>query len=253
MDWDAPAIVLDARPYGEGDAVATVMTEEHGLHRGLARGGGSRAQAALWQPGNLAQVRWVARLTDQLGSFSAEMIHPGAASVMDDALALAMLASVCAVAEGALPEREQHTRVFHGLVHLVARLPLGAAMLNDLILWETLLLAELGYGLDLTTCAVTGATTGLAFVSPRTGRAVTEAAAGVWKSRLLRLPCFLAGGTTATAADWRDGLALTGHFLARDTFGAQHRPLPQARRMLYDRVAALANESGTTSESNDAG
>ena len=80
MDWEAPAIVLDARPYGEGDAIATVMTEEHGLHRGLARGGGSRAQAALWQPGNLVQVRWVARLADQLGSFSAEMIHAGAAA-----------------------------------------------------------------------------------------------------------------------------------------------------------------------------
>ncbi len=133
MDWDAPAIVLDARPFNEGDAIATVMTEEHGLHRGLARGGASRAQAGLWQPGNLVQVRWVARLSDQLGSFSAEMIHAGAAFVIDDPLALAMLSAVCAVAEGALPEREPHPRVFHGLVHLVARLPRGAAMLNDLI------------------------------------------------------------------------------------------------------------------------
>ena len=201
MDWDAPAIVLDARPFGEGDAIATVMTEEHGLHRGLARGGASRAQAGLWQAGNLVQVRWVARLSDQLGSFSAEMIHAGAAFVMDDPLALAMLSSLCAVAEGALPEREPHPRVFHGLVHLVARLPRGAVMLNDLILWETVLLAELGYGLDLTSCALTGETTGLAFVSPRTGRAVTEAAAGIWKSRLLRLPDFLAGGITDDTAD----------------------------------------------------
>jgi DNA repair protein RecO (recombination protein O) len=143
--------------------------------------------------------------------------------------------------------------VFHGLVHLVPRLPQGTAMLNDLILWETALLADLGYGLDLASCAVTGETAGLAFVSPRTGRAVTEAAAGLWKSRLLRLPNFLAGGDTAEPADWRDGLALTGHFLARDAFGAQHRPLPQARQMLYDRVAALAGESGTTSEGSDAG
>ena len=253
MDWEAPAIVLDARPYGEGDAVATVMTEDHGLHRGLARGGASRAQAALWQPGNLAQVRWVARLADQLGSFSAEMIHAGAASVMDDALALAMLSSACAVAEGALPEREPHPRVFHGLVRLVAHLPRGAVMLSDLIRWETVLLSDLGYGLDLSACAVTGETSGLAFVSPRTGRAVTEAAAGIWKERLLRLPPFLAGDTAATPADWRDGLALTGHFLARDAFGAQHRPLPRARQMLYDRVAALADESTTTPEGSDAG
>jgi len=119
-------------------------------------------------------------------------------------------------------------------------------MLNDLIVWETALLADLGYGLDLTSCAVTGETSGLAYVSPRTGRAVTEAGAGIWTSRLLRLPGFLAGGSTAarlaptlpaptrlaptlpapTRLIGADGLALTGHFLARDAFGTQHRPLP---------------------------
>jgi DNA repair protein RecO (recombination protein O) len=249
MDWDAPAIILAARPFGEGDVIATVMTEEHGLHRGLARGGGARAQAGLWQPGNLAQVRWLARLSDQLGSFSGEMIHAGAALAMDDPLALAMLSAACAVAEGALPEREPHPRAFHGLVHLIAHLPRGAVMLSELIRWEALLLAELGYGLDLAACAVTGATVGLAFVSPRTGRAVTADAAGTWKDRLLRLPVFLTGGNAAEAADWRDGLALTGHFLARDAFGHHHRPLPRARTMLYDRVAALAAES----ETRDAG
>ena len=108
MEWEAPAIVLDARPHGEGDAVAAVMTEAHGVHRGLARGGTSRARAALWQPGNLVQVRWVARLSDQLGSFTAEMVHPAAALAMDDPLALAMLSAACAVAEGAMPEREPH-------------------------------------------------------------------------------------------------------------------------------------------------
>src|SRR5665213_4110813 len=151
MDWDAPAIVLDARPFGEGDAIATVMTEEHGVHRGLARGGASRGQAGLWQPGNLAQVRWVARLSDQLGSFSGEMIHAGAAHVLDDALALAMLSAACAVAEGALPERQPHPRAFHGLVQLIAHLPQGPDRLTDLIRWETLLLSDLGYGLDLAT------------------------------------------------------------------------------------------------------
>ena len=240
MDWDAPAIILHARPFGESDAIVTVMTEGHGLHRGLARGGGSRAQTALWQPGNLAQVRWVARLADQLGSFSGELIHAGAAQAMDDPLALAMLSAACAVAEGALPEREPHPRAFHALVRLVARLPQGPDMLTEQIRWEAILLADLGYGLDLTSCAVTGETAGLAFVSPRTGRAVTRAAAGVWENRLLRLPAFLAGGNAAEPRDWHDGLVLTGHFLARDAFGAQHRPLPLARQMLLDRVAALA-------------
>jgi DNA repair protein RecO (recombination protein O) len=243
MEWEAPAIVLDARPYNEGDAIVTVMTQEHGLHRGLARGGSARGRAALWLSGNFVQVRWVARLADQLGSFSGELVHAGAALVLDDPLALAMLSAVCAVAEGALPERQPHERVFDGMLPLLARLPGGAPMLTDLVRWETVLLAELGYGLDLSACAVTGATAGLAFVSPKTGRAVTAAAAGVWQPRLLALPRFLVGGNAATAADWRDGLRLTGHFLARDAFGHQHRPLPQARRMLYDRVARLADES----------
>lgn len=249
MDWEAPAIVLDARPYGESGAIVTVMTEAHGVHRGLARGGASRTQASLWQPGNLAQVRWVARLSDQLGSFSGELVYAGAAQVMDDPLPLAMLASLCAVAEGALPERESHPNVFAGLLHLIAHLPQGASLLSDVVRWELALLAELGYGLDVTRCAVSGETAGLAFVSPKTGRAVTTAAAGTWQARLLRLPSFLAGGNTAAAADWRDGLALTAHFLARDAFGQQHRPLPTARQMLYDRVAALAAES----EDGDAG
>src|SRR6185503_11946493 len=233
MDWDAPAIVLDARPYGEGDAIATVMTAEYGAHRGLARGGAARAHSAVWQRGNLVHVRWVARLADQLGSFTAELVHPGAALAMDDALALAMLSASCAVAEGALPEREPHARVFDGLLHLIARLPEGSVMLADLVRWEATLLADLGYGLDLTGCAVTGETGGLAFVSPKTGRAVSTAGAGVWASRLLRLPAFLLGGTDATPPDWRDGLRLTGHFLERDAFGHHHRPLPPARQMLY--------------------
>jgi len=249
MEWDAAAIVLDARPYGEGDAIATVMTAEHGAHRGLARGGAARGRTAIWQRGNLVHVRWVARLAEQLGSFSAELVHPAAALAMDDALALAMLSAACAVAEGALPEREPHPRVFDGLLHLIAHLSWGAALLSDLVRWETILLAELGYGLDLARCAVTGETAGLAFVSPRTGRAVTAAGAGIWKERLLPLPAFLSGGNDAAPADWRDGLLLTGHFLERDAFGHHHQPLPTARRMLYDRVAALAAES----EQQDAG
>ena len=261
MEWEAPAIVLDARPHGEGDAVATVMTEEHGLHRGLARGGTARARVAVWLPGNLVQVRWMARLADQLGSFTAELVHPGAALAMQDALTNAMLSAACAVAAGAMPEREPHPRVFKGLLRLIAGLPQGASMLSELVQWEAVLLADLGYGLDLTRCAVTGETAGLAFISPRTGRAVTAAGAGAWSGRLLRLPAFLAGGNPPgaagddpageasvppTAADWRDGLALTGHFLARDAFGHHHRPLPAARQMLYDRVAALAAESEKT-------
>jgi DNA repair protein RecO (recombination protein O) len=250
MEWDAPAIVLDVRPFGEGDALATVMTEQHGAHRGLARGAQSRSRAAVWQPGNLVQARWVGRLADQLGSFSAEMIHPAAATVMDDALALAMLTAACSVAEGAQPEREPHPRVFDGLLHLLAGLPKGPAVLADQIRWEAVLLAELGYGLDLTRCAVTGAESGLAFVSPRTGRAVSAQGAARWESRLLPLPSLLLGDGEGSPGEWRDGLRLTGHFLARDAFGLHHRPLPAARVALSDRVADLAAEAELEIDTN---
>ena len=233
MEWEAPGIVLDARLYGEGDAVAAVMTEAHGVHRGLVRGGFSRARAAVWQAGNLVQVRWVARLAEQLGNFTGELVHPTAALVMDDPLALAALSSACAVAEGALPEREAHPRVFDGLLSLTARAGAGRADIAALVRWEAVLLGDLGYGLDLSG-------TDLAFVSPRTGRGVSRATAAAWAPRLLPLPAFLLADSPGTPAEWRDGLRLTGHFLERDAFGHHHRPLPAARIALYHRVADLA-------------
>ncbi len=242
MEWEAPGIVLAARGYGEGDALATVLTERHGAHRGLARGGASRGRAATWQPGNLVQVRWVGRLADQLGSFTAELVHPGAALAMDDGLALAMLASCCAVAEGALIEREPHPQVFAGLLRLITRLSAPAAVLPDLVRWEAALLTELGYGMDLASCALTGVTDGLAWVSPRTGHAVAADAAGPWQGRLLPLPRFLLDTAPASLAECQDGLRLTGHFLARNVFGAHHRPLPPARDRLADLVERTARE-----------
>jgi DNA repair protein RecO (recombination protein O) len=178
------------------------------------------------------------------------MSHPAAALVMDDPLALAMLTAACSVAEGAQLEQEPHPRVFDGLVRLLARLPAGEAMLADYIRWEATLLTDLGYGLDLTSCAVTGAETGLEFVSPRTGRAVSAAGAGQWKSRLLRLPPLLLGEDPGDPSGWRDGLRLTGHFLARDAFGLHHRPLPDARQALYERVADLVAQTGVETDSD---
>jgi DNA repair protein RecO (recombination protein O) len=242
MEWEAPGIILDLRPLGEADCVATVMTEEHGAHRGLARGAQSRTRAALWQKGNLVQLRWIGRLSDQLGSLSAEMVHPTASTVMDDRLLLSMLTSACAVAEGALIEREPQPVVFDGLLHLLARLPVGETMLADLIRWELSLLTALGYGLDLSVCAVTGEATDLAGISPRTGRAVSVAAAGVWRDRLLPLPKFLISNQGGDIGQYAQGLRLTGHFLARDAFGHHHRPLPPPRQTLYDHVSALAQE-----------
>ena len=244
IEWEAPAIVLDARAYGEGDAVATVLTEAHGAHRGLARGGGSRRGSATWQAGNLVQARWAARLSDQLGSLRAEAVHQPAALVMDDPLLLGVLAAACAVAAGALPEREPHPRVFGGLLHLLATLGHGDGVMTDLVRWEAALLADLGYGLDLSSCAVTGEADDLPYVSPRSGRAVSAGGAGTFAARLLALPRFLRDESHPDdPAAWRDGLRLTGHFLGRDAFGHRHLPLPASRVALYDRVATLAETS----------
>jgi DNA repair protein RecO (recombination protein O) len=251
MEWSAPGILLSVRPFGEGDAIAATFTEAQGRHLGLAHGGQSRRHAATWQPGNLLQLRWVGRLADQLGSLTGELVHPAAAAAMDDPLALAMLTAACAVADGALPERDPHPRAFALLVQLVAALADPLAALPLLVRWEAALLTDLGYGLDLSRCALTGAAEELAFVSPRTGRAVAAAAAGQWRERLLKLPAFLRHDAPASLADLTDGLRLTGHFLARDAFGAHNRPLPQPRLALYDRVVHMTFPDSSEPEVND--
>ena len=240
LEWEGPAVVIGARPLGETGLVVTLLTEAMGRHAGLVRGGQSRAHSPTWQPGNLVEARWVARLADQLGNLTGEVVHAGAALAMDDALALGVLTAACAVAEGALPERQPHPRSFHGLVRLMVALARDAGGgPAALVRWEAVLLAELGYGLDLAACAVTGATEGLAWVSPRTGRAVSAAAGAAYADRLLPLPAFLLGEGDGSPAEWRDGLRLTGHFLERDAFGHLHRPLPGARHLLQERVDAM--------------
>lgn len=240
VEWQAPGVVVRAELFGEADMLAAIFTEDHGVYRGLARGGAARARRNVWQAGNLVEARWIARLADQLGSLSAELVHPAAALAMQGARPLALLSAACAVAEGALPEREPQQALFRGLLHLIVHIAEpGAAA--DLVLWESGLLTQLGYGLDLATCAVTGARDNLAFVSPKSGRAVSEEGAGLWRERLLKLPPFLGGvSIPPTAEHLAQGLRITGHFLARDVFGARHRPLPASRVALYERLVVEA-------------
>jgi len=185
----------------------------------------------------LISARWVARHAEQLGSLTGELVHPGAALAMDDRLNLAILNAACAVAAGALPEREPHPEAFAGLARLLAGINIEGAALPTLVLWELALLRELGFGLDFSVSAVAGDNDRLAFVSPRTGRAVSLSGAGAWADRLLKLPAFLLDGSDPDLADALDGLKLTGHFLARDVFGVRHRPLPPARERLYNLIS----------------
>jgi len=235
--WEDEAIVLAVRAHGEGHALASVLGRTQGHWRGHVRGGTARAGRGVWQQGNRLALGWSARLADQLGHFTGELSDAAAARAMDDAGALALLASACAVAEGALPEREPHPLAYHGLAALLERIGEGSALAPDYVRWEVALLAELGYGLDLSCCAVTGVVDDLAFASPRTGRAVSRAAAGPWQGRLLPLPPFLLGNAVVAEGDVASGLRLTAHFLARDVFGLRHLALPPARLRLADRFS----------------
>ncbi|RLL64108.1 DNA repair protein RecO [Paenirhodobacter hankyongi] len=239
MDWQDHGTILSTRPQGETSALIEVFTAAHGRHAGVVRGGASRKMAATLQPGSSVTVRWRARLEDQLGTFTVEPIA-SRAGAMSDRLALAGLSATCAMLAFTLPERAPHPALFAATEPLFA--VIGDAVPGwplDYLRWEMQLLDELGYGLDLGRCAVTGTREDLAFVSPRSGRAVSRAGAGDWAPRLLPLPACLLGQGPASWAEISDGLRLTGHFL--DRFAAEHgsRALPAARARL---IAALARQ-----------
>lgn len=244
-DWEAPALVLSAAPLGEANARVHVLTEENGLVRGVVYGARSRTGSALWQPGNVVKTRFQTRNTGAMPRLSGEMLYGCGFRLLDTPLALSMMQSVCVLADTVLPEGEPCPVLFAHTIRLLAFLGVDPVLseregLPQVVRWELALLADLGFGLDLSCCAVTGATTGLLYVSPRTGRAVTEEGAGAWKDRLLPLPQFLLGEEdTGTVADWLVGLQLTGYFLARDAYGQRHLPLPAARERLQMRVARL--------------
>lgn len=235
MEWHDSAVVLSSRPLGERDAVASLFTREHGRHPGLVRGGAGRRMAPVLQPGNDVAVTWHARLAEHLGSFTLEVGRARAALVLDSATRLAGLAAVCAMVEQCLPEREPHPRLFDGMAVLLGAIEAEGPWPALMVRFEVELLAELGFGLDLAQCAVTGSADDLTHVSPRTGRAVSAAAAAPYGDRLLRLPGFLLGAQAGNdePAELAAGFALTGHFIERQVLMPQGRRLPPARaRML---------------------
>ncbi|WBL33606.1 DNA repair protein RecO [Sinirhodobacter sp. HNIBRBA609] len=237
MDWHDRGTILSTRPHGETSAIVEVFTAEHGRHAGVVRGGASRKMAATLQPGHHVSLGWRARLEDHLGSFTIEPLR-SRAGAMSDRLALMGLNAVCAMLGFALPEREPHPRLYAATEPLFDVIGLAhEGWPVDYLQWEMALLEELGFGLDLSRCALTGGREDLAYVSPRTGRAVARRAAGDWAPRLLPLPQCLLGQGPATAAEIVQGLKLTGHFL--DLFAAEHsrRAPPEARNRLIDALA----------------
>jgi len=237
MEWTDQGIVLSARPHGEGGMVVVLLTHAHGRHAGFVPGGGSRRARPTWQLGNLVEVSWRARLAEQLGNFAGELREAHAARALDDAAQLAGLSAACAVLDAALPEREPHPAMFEGFSALLGALDHPGWPVIYVRL-ELGLLQELGFGLDLTKCAATGATEDLAYVSPRTGRAVSRDAAAPYKEKLIELPAFLStGGLPADNEELRKGLDLTAYFLERHVFWPHNKPLPAARARFMETLS----------------
>ncbi|MGB7269207.1 MAG: DNA repair protein RecO [Albidovulum sp.] len=240
MDWRDEGAVLSVRPHGESSAIIEVFTENHGRHAGVVRGGTSRRIAPLLQPGAQLDVNWRARLDDHIGAFTVEPIK-ARTGVLADRLALAGLNSICALLHFALPEREAHLPLYTRSITLLDALGQAPDWTLGYLHWELQLLEELGYGLDLTACAVTGSREDLAYVSPKTGRAVGRAAAGEWADRLLPLPLCLLGQGGANTAEITQGLITTGHFLThRLAHDLGNRPLPEARQRFVNLLARQA-------------
>jgi DNA repair protein RecO (recombination protein O) len=214
--------------------VVNLLTQEHGRHAGFVPGGVSRRSRPTWQIGNMVEVNWRAKTADQLGNYSGELRDAHAAKAMDSATELAGLSSACALVDEALPEREPHPAMFDGFQAFLSVLG-HEGWPAIYVRLELGLLQELGFGLDLEKCAATGTTEDLAYVSPKSGRAVSREAAAPYAGKLLPLPAFLStGGLTTDITELLQGLDLTGYFLERHVFWPQNKPLPPARTRLIE-------------------
>jgi len=247
MDWRDEGIVISVRRHGESAAVVDLFTAVHGRHSAVVRGGGGRRMAPLLQPGARLAVEWSARLEEHLGHFRVDPVGAPIAAIMADRAALAGLGSVAALIAVTLPERDAHPALYGATRDLVAALGVAPDWPARYACWELALLAELGFGLDLASCAATGAVDGLAFVSPRSGRAVSAAAGAPWAGRLLPLPAFLREGWSAPpdARSVAEALALTGHFLeTRVAPGLRRETLPAARARAVEAIRRTSADLG---------
>lgn len=235
MEWRDQGTVLAVRRHGETSVILEVLTPEHGKFAGVVRGGTSRKLAPVLQPGAEVSLTWRARLEQHIGTFTVEPIRTRAALVLDDRLALAGLNAITALLAFCLPEREPHKPIYRASTTLLDLLSKTDAWPLAYLRWEAELLEELGFGMDLRRCAVTGSRDDLIYVSPKSGRAVSRQGAGEWASRLLPLPQCLLGQGSVTDEEIQQGLITTGYFMEhRLAANLGNRPLPAARQRLID-------------------
>ncbi|WP_146584886.1 DNA repair protein RecO [Puniceibacterium confluentis] len=238
MDWRDTGILLTTRRHGESSAILEVFTPTRGRHVGVLRGATSRKIAPSLQPGAQLDLSWRARLEDHIGSFTIEPQRSRAALAMTDRLSLAGLNAVVSLLAFCLPEREAHPALYQRTESLLDLLGQPQIWPLAYLRWEMALLEEMGFGLDLSACAATGANDQLIYVSPRTARAVSASGAGEWADRLLPLPAVMLGQGDASDSEICTALGTTGHFLAHHLAPALgDRPLPSARAVFVDRLS----------------
>lgn len=231
MEWTGEGLIIGVRRHGETSVIAEVMVEGRGRHLGLIRGGRSSKLSATLQPGNSVQLTWRARLEEHLGTFNLELTDARAAGLIVDRTRLYACQLLCDHLR-LLPERDPHDRLLGLTIRaLDGNLPL-LDLGKTLARFELTLLDELGFGLDLSSCAMTGVTSGLTHVSPKTGRAVCLAAAAPYIGRLLELPAFLTSDVSASVHDLEAAFALTGHFLDMHIWSPRQLDLPSTRAAL---------------------
>ncbi|MCC0058133.1 MAG: DNA repair protein RecO [Hyphomicrobiaceae bacterium] len=234
MDWSDEGIFLSGKPLGEANLIAEMLTLEHGRHLGLVRGGRSRRVRPTLQSGNLVRVTWRARLADHLGGYNVELMEAHGARALDDPRALAAIGTLAEFVK-LLPERDPHPELYATTLHVLRSFAEPDIWPALLVYWEFQLLQELGFGLDLTSCAATGETEDLAYVSPKSGRAVSREAGAPYAARMLALPRFLVDGDAPfEASEIVAGFALTGFFLERDVLAPHGLKVPEARNRLLD-------------------
>lgn len=235
--WRDQGFVLSVRPHGEGGAVVALLTENYGRHAGYLHGAFSTRKRALLEPGTKVEIDWKARISDNLGTVTLEQMAGLPAGILEEPLKLSALLSACALCDAALPEREGHAGLYHGfktLIEMMDQEIWGAAY----VYWEIALLKELGFGLDLTKCGGGGDAMTLAYVSPKTGRAVSYAAGEPYKDKLLQLPSFLKpNGGPLDSEEIYKGLKMTGHFLEHWVFTHHSKGVPEARLRFEARYA----------------
>lgn len=237
MQWEADALVLAARPHGESSAIVYVFTRDYGRFGGLVRGGNSRRQRPVLQPGNMINANWRARLSEHLGIMTVDAGRAYAAEAMSEPLLLAGLSSMCALMQ-VTAERQAYPRLYDTVQVVLAEMDSPDIWLPLLARFEMALLEETGFGLDLSCCAATGVIEDLAYVSPRSGRAVSREAAQPYLDKMFVLPEFLldpraeAGGDDVIHA-----FTLLGHFLERRVYLPNGLAMPAARQRLMDNLA----------------